>query len=257
MRVSLIQRPIEWLSAPSNRSDAERWIAKCEGAQFVVLSEMFTTGFCVDPALLAESDCETLQWMKQMAERYGCAIAGGVAVEDVTESGERSFYNRLYVVNRDGSHTKYDKRHLFSFADEQLKYRAGGRRVVVEIEGVRVLLLVCYDLRFPVWSRNCGDYDMIICVANWPASRRSAWDILLRARAVENLCYVCGVNIVGEDPSCSYSGGTVAVDYKGNVIAAVEDNESGIATFEIDLEALNRFRERFPALNDADKFEIK
>ncbi len=208
----------------------------------------------MNPAKSAESEAEgeTLQWMRSVAAQYGVTIAGGVAVK----VGEE-YFNRLYVVRSDGSYAKYDKRHLFSFSGEHEVYKAGDERVVVEIDGVKVLLLICYDLRFPVWCRNRGDYDLIVCVANWAASRRFVWDTLLRSRAIENVSYMCGVNIVGEDLSCSYSGGTAAINYLGQTVAVVADGEQGVATFEVDIEALRAFRRKFPVLGDADRFEIE
>ncbi len=250
MRVSLVQSSIEWLQPEQNMVVAERWIEGCSDSDLVVFSEMFTTGFCMKPKSCANH--ETLEWMVVMAKRYGVALAGSIAVE---EGG--LYYNRLYVVAKDGSYRSYDKRHLFTFAGEHECYTAGEQRVVVEVCGVRILLLICYDIRFPVWIRNRGDYDMILCVANWPNSRRSAWDILLKARAIENLSYVCGVNIVGEDPSSIYFGGTVAIDYLGREVASVCDGEQGVATFEVDMDALVAFRAKFPALDDADDFELR
>ncbi len=252
MRVSLLQRTIEWCAAENNRNRAEEWIARCSQSQLVVLPEMFTTGFCTDPSLSAESGEPTLAWMCLMAKKYNLTLVGSVAIEQ-----DGRYFNRLYVVRPDGSSTKYDKRHLFSFAGEDKNYTAGSERVVVEIEGVRTLLLVCYDLRFPVWIRSRGDYDLILCVANWPTPRRRVWDLLLRARAVENLCYVGGVNIVDSDPNVSYSGGTAAVNFLGDVVASVNDDEQGVATFDVDLDALSAFRAKFPALDDADNFEIR
>ncbi|MFR9603704.1 MAG: nitrilase-related carbon-nitrogen hydrolase [Rikenellaceae bacterium] len=265
MIISLVQTSIEWLDPTTNRESAEGWIKKCRGSALCLLPEMFTTGFSMDPERSAAEGQRTVEWMAQMASRYQMAIGGSVAVcEDGT------FRNRFYVVERCGRRGFYDKRHLFTFAGEHLKYQAGSRRVIVEIEGVKILLLVCYDLRFPVWARNgwaeegaeCGvgsgaEYDVVACVANWPKSRRGAWDTLLRARAIENLAYVCGVNRVGEDPSCAYSGGTVAIGYKGETIAAVEDNTEGIVKLNVDIEGLKAFRAKFPALRDADEFEIE
>lgn len=261
MRVSLIQKSLEWLAAERNRESAEGWIAQCSTSQLVVLPEMFTTGFCVEPGGRAnggaeesgaESGEQTKEWMCRMAAKYNTTIVGSVAVEQCGR-----YYNRMYVVGPGGEVESYDKRHLFSFAGEHHHYVAGDRRIVVEVEGVRILLLICYDLRFPVWARNRGDYDMIVCVANWPASRRGAWDTLLRARAIENLAYVGGVNIVGDDPTAHYSGGTVGVDYKGDEMSSVADECEGVATFDIDLQRLRAFREKFSALSDADEFELK
>lgn len=252
MKVSLVQSSIEWMQPEINWASAERWISKSVDSDMVILPEMFTTGFCMTPEKVAQSCCEVVSKLKELSQRYGVTIVGSVAVE---ECGE--YYNRLYCVRRDGSYEHYDKRHLFTFSGEDKRYAAGKDRVVVEVDGVRFLLLVCYDLRFPVWARNRGDYDVMICVANWPESRRQVWDILLRARAIENVSYMCGVNIVGVDPSASYSGGTAVVDYRGRVVSSVADGECGVATVEIDLEALRAFREKFPALGDADCFEIR
>ncbi len=253
MKVSLIQRSVEWQQPERNRVEAERWIARCVDSDLVVLSEMFTTGFSFAEA---EREGVTLEWMQLMSAKYDVVLAGSVAV---MESGNSVSYNRLYVVRQDGSYEKYDKRHLFTFAGEHRHFRAGEQRVVVEVGGVRVLLLICYDLRFPVWIRNRGgnDYDLILCVAQWSQSRRRVWDLLLRSRAVENVSYVCGVNVVGEDPSTLYSGGTAAVDFRGEVIASVADGECGVATCDVDLEALRNFRAKFPVLDDADEFELK
>ncbi len=262
MIISLIQCHIEWMQQERNRAIAEEHIAKCIGSDLIVLPEMFTTGFCVDPKGQAERELEgeTTSWMAEMARLSKAAIAGSVMVEH-----EGRYYNRLYLVKPCGQVTKYDKRHLFSFANEEAHYESGTERVIIEIEGVKILPLICYDLRFGVWSRNrylpnnatIGEWDVMICVANWPAARREAWDILLRARAVENLGYVCGVNIVGSTNNIDYSGGTQAIDFMGKELAKVEDYREGIATVEIDLERLKRFREHFPALRDSDDFEIK
>ncbi len=251
MKISLIQTSIEWLDAPANRFAAEGWIAQCKGSDLCIFSEMFTTGFCMNPSQSAPSNLETLKWMQKMATSHNIAIGGGIAIEQ-----DGKYLNRFYLVKPSGEVAHYDKRHLFSFAGEQNYYAAGEERVIVEVGGVRILLLICYDLRFPVWSRNRGDYDMIACIANWPKPRRGAWDTLLRARAIENQCYVCGVNIVGKDPNCIYSGGTAAIGFLGETISEVEDEAHGIATLEVDMEALNAFRTKFPALNDADIFQI-
>ncbi|MFI3268166.1 MAG: nitrilase-related carbon-nitrogen hydrolase, partial [Rikenellaceae bacterium] len=162
MQISLLQRSIKWLDANYNKDKAEEWIAQCEGSRLAVLPEMFTTGFCTDPKTSAEDGEQTLVWMQQMTSKYGIHLAGSVAVNI---NGE--YYNRLYLVSPDGAYTAYDKRHLFTFAGEHKNYKAGDQRVIVEIEGVRILLLVCYDLRFPVWRRNIGYYDMILFVSNW------------------------------------------------------------------------------------------
>ncbi len=252
MKVSLVQTSIKWLDSMHNRSIAEQLLDKHAGSDIYFFAEMFTTGFCMSPKDCAESGEETLTWLKKMAIERGVAIGGSVSVQ---ENGK--YYNRFYVVKSDGSYVEYNKRHLFSFAGEDKSYEAGQERVIVEVGGVRILLQVCYDLRFPVWSRNRGDYDAMVCVANWPTPRRFVWDTLLRARALENQAYACGVNIVGCDPTCEYSGGTAAVDFLGGTIGQVPDKEEGVVSFEIDIKALNEFRDKFPALNDADNFTLK
>lgn len=251
MKISLIQTSTKWLDPDGNRAALEQIIDNNQGSDLYIFGEMFTTGFSTNPQESAESGQETLQWLRKIATARGVAVGGSISVED-----NGYYFNRFYIVKSDGTDFHYDKRHLFSYAGEHKQYRAGDERVVVNINGVRILLLICYDLRFPVWSRNRGDYDMIVCVANWPESRRFAWDTLLVARSIENQCYVCGVNIVGNDPSHLYSGGTVAIDYLGKSISHVPNHEQGVATFELDMEALTQFRADFPALDDSDNFTI-
>lgn len=257
MKLLLLQTDIRWLAPDENRRRAEESIAagipsRPGSVDLVVLPEMFTTGFAVEPEGAAEpADTETLSWMRSMAARTGAAVAGSVAVE---EGGK--YYNRFYFVKPDGSFTKYDKRHLFSFAGEHNRYAPGTERVVVEWRGWRILLQVCYDLRFPVFARNRGDYDMALWVANWPTVRIHPWNTLLRARAIENVCYAVGVNRTGEDPFASYIGGTALVDFKGATVAAASDGREEAVFCEVDIEALRAFRAKFPALGDADDFTL-
>ena len=178
-------------------------------------------------------------------------MAGSVSIK---ENGK--FYNRFYFVYPDGTYCSYDKRHLFTYGGEHKTFTAGKERVIVTYQGVRILLQICYDLRFPVWSRNRKDYDMVIYVASWPTLRVEVWSALLRARALENQCYVAGVNRVGEDPSCQYSGGTALIDPYGHTLGACKDGEEGEVTADIDMEELERFRQKFPVLDDADAFEL-
>jgi predicted amidohydrolase len=214
---------------------------------------MFSTGFCTNPDGIAENlNNETLQWMKSKAAEKSAAIAGSVAVTD----GKR-YFNRFYFVKPDGSVAFYDKKHLFTYGGEHHRFTAGEERVIVEWKGVRILLQICYDLRFPVWARNRADYDMIIYVASWPTPRVAAWSALLVARAIENQCYVAGVNRVGTDPACEYCGGTVVIDPYGKTIAECPMGEESEASALVDMDALEAFREKFPVLNDADEFERK
>lgn len=248
MRVTILQRNIEWANPTLNIQRADEAISRNAGADLYVLPEMFSTGFCTQPEGIAESsESDTLRWMQRKAAEMDAAIAGSVAIEQ-----EGRYYNRFYFVKPDGSVAHYDKKHLFTYGGEHLRFTAGEERVVVEWRGVRILLEVCYDLRFPIWARNRGDYDMILYVASWPTPRVAAWSALLVARAIENQCYVAGVNRVGTDPACDYCGGSVVIDPYGRHIAACADGVECEATAEVDMAALEAFREKFPVLRDAD-----
>lgn len=248
MKITILQRDIAWCDTKLNITRAEVAIERNPGSDLYVLPEMFSTGFCIDPEGIAESvDGDVLQWMRQKSVKIQAAIAGSVAVQQ-----DGKYYNRFYFVKPDGSVTYYDKKHLFSYGDEHNKFTAGDSRVVVEWQGVRILLEICYDLRFPIWSRNRGDYDMIIYVASWPTPRVEAWNSLLVARAIENQCYVVGVNRVGIDPNCEYCGGSVILDPYGKTMASCAINEECEVSAVIDMTKLQEFRKKFPALNDAD-----
>lgn len=249
MEIAIFQRDIKWGAASEeNCLLAAEAMSRHPKADLYVLPEMFSTGFCTRPEGIAEEDNYSLNWMLAQARRLGGAVAGSVAVK---EAGK--FYNRFYFVKPDGEVTCYDKKHLFTHGGEHLHFTPGKERVVVEWKGVRILLQVCYDLRFPVWSRNRGDYDMILYVASWPTPRVEAWSALLVARAIENQCYVAGVNRVGTDPTCEYCGGSVIIDPYGKTIASCPRGEECEATAEVDMEKLAAFREKFPVLNDADE----
>ena len=248
MRVTILQRNIEWANPALNIQRADEAIDRNAGADLYVLPEMFSTGFCTQPEGIAEpSNSDTLRWMQCKAAETNAAIAGSVAIEE-----QGKYYNRFYFVKPDGSVAHYDKKHLFTYGGEHMRFTAGEERVIVEWCGVRILLEVCYDLRFPIWARNRGDYDMILYVASWPTPRVAAWSALLVARAIENQCYVAGVNRVGTDPACEYCGGSVIIDPYGKAIATCADNTECEATAEIDMQALEAFREKFPVLKDAD-----
>lgn len=248
MKVSILQTDILWADPEGNVEKADKMIDASPGADLYVLPEMFSTGFCTQPEGIAEStDSQTLTWMKSKALQTGAAVAGSVAV---TEDGR--YYNRFYFVEPDGNVTFYDKKHLFTFGGEHKHFTAGDRRVIINYKGIRILLEVCYDLRFPVWSRNRGDYDMMIYVASWPTSRVEAWKALLTARAIENQCYVVGVNRVGNDPSNNYCGGSRIIDPYGKIMTECVDETESSASAEIDMTLLEAFREKFPVLNDAD-----
>lgn len=252
MKITILQTDISWANPKANVLKADEMIARCGEADLFVLPEMFSTGFCTRPEGVAEPVVsETLLWMKRKAAERNCALAGSIAVG---ENGR--FYNRFYFVFPDGQVQWYDKKHLFTYGGEDRHFTAGAERVIVNFRGVRILLQVCYDLRFPVWARNRKDYDMILYVASWPTPRIDAWKILLRARAIENQCYVAAVNRVGEDPACQYCGGSALIDPYGRTIAACEDSKVCTAEAVIDLDKLEEFRKKFPVLDDADAFQI-
>ncbi len=251
MKISILQQNIAWAQPAENLQRANKAIDEAPLSDLYILPEMFSTGFCTNPEGIAEKDCLSLGWMQQKARQMGAAIAGSVATED---GGK--FYNRFYFVSPDGNYTHYDKRHLFTYGGEHLHYQAGAERVVVEYMGVRILLAVCYDLRFPIWSRNRKDYDMAIYVACWPTPRIGAWQTLLHARAIENQCYVAGVNRVGSDPYCQYSGHSAIIDPYGKSLVECSPDQECCLTAEIDMKALEAFRQKFPVLDDADNFAL-
>ncbi len=253
MKITLIQTDLLWNDPAGNRARFEQKIAEAGSADLIVLPEMFSTGFCTQPRLAAEPlGGETLPWMKRIAQKTDCALAGSVAVE---ENG--NYFNRFYFVKPDGSVSQYDKRHLFTYGGEHKEFTAGDKRVIVEYKGWRILLQICYDLRFPVWSRNRNDYDLALYTANWPTPRVDAWSVLLRARAIENLCYVAGINRTGTDPNCSYCGKSALLDFKGQTLADVEPGKEALLSAELDADALRDFRKNFPALQDADRFSLE
>lgn len=243
MRVRYIQTDIIWADPKANLESLEKIFSNLPDADLYVLPEMFTTGFATEPEGIAEENSVGLDWMKSMAARRNCALAGSISTKD----GGR-FYNRFYFVTPEGER-HYDKHHLFTYSGEHLRYTAGNEKLAVEWRGVRFRLIVCYDLRFPAWIRNGGDnpYDVLLCVASWPTSRAEAWKTLIRARAIENQCFVVAVNREGTDPSCVYSGDSAIIDPWGNDVA----NGS-----ELDMNALVQFRKKFPVLQDADKIEL-
>ena len=256
MIITLLQQDIVWGNPSANQKAAEGAMLAADKSDLYVLPEMWSTGFATEPEGIAESDGSSLNWMKQMANRLDAAVAGSIATEI-----DGKYYNRFYFVKpaingSDNEIEYYDKHHLFTYSGEHLRYTAGERRVVVEWRGWRFLLQVCYDLRFPVFARNCAEgpdaYDVALYVASWPTSRRAPWDALLRARAIENQCYVCGVDRTGDDPACHYNGGTAIIDAYGNTVAACPDSEVSAISIELDMDKLAAFRKKFPVLSDRD-----
>lgn len=254
LHLTLIQTRLHWENPTANRAMLEEKIfALPEKTDLIVLPEMFTTGFTMNARALAEPmNLTTFRWLKQMAAQSDAVVTGSYIVQ---EKGQ--FYNRLIWMQPDGSFDVYDKRHLFRMAEEDRTYTAGAKRLVKSWRGWNICPLICYDLRFPVWSRNTGlDYDLLLYVANWPAPRSTAWNALLQARAIENLAYVAGVNRVGEDGNGhSYAGDSALIDPKGDILFR-ENQQEAVFQTTLSLDELKAYRQRFPADRDADAFQI-
>ncbi len=253
--VTLIQAPLAWQQPEKNRRYFEAKIrALSEPTHLIVLPEMFTTGFTMQAAELAEPpDGATLRWMREMAHLKNCAITGSLIIEE-----DGKFYNRLYWAQSNGMMLHYDKRHLFRMVGEDSVYTAGKQPLTVEVNGWRIRPLICYDLRFPVWARNVDlDYDVLIYIANWPERRITHWRLLLQARAVENQGYVVGVNRIGKDGNgVNHTGDSLAADALGNILCDLHNRE-GVETVRLSRQALEYFRDKFPAWKDADRFKIE
>jgi predicted amidohydrolase len=253
LRVTMVQTELAWQDPAVNRHRLATHFRGLAGhTDLVVLPEMFSTGFSMDAESLAEDmDGPTVGWMREEAAALGCVITGSLIIRE-----QGRCYNRMVWARPDGTTRHYDKRHLFRIASEQDHYAPGARRLVVELKGWRVCPLICYDLRFPVWSRSRDDYDLLLYVANWPQRRAHAWSTLLRARAIENLSYVVGVNRIGRDGNgATYAGDSVALDFLGQPLSS-EGGGDRVETAVLDLESLHAYRNGFPAHLDADRFEL-
>lgn len=251
MIVSLLQTDIHWKDAQQNIASVERLLEKAPKSDLYVLPEMWNTGFVMQPQDIAErTDGVSFTWMQQKAQELDAAICGSIAVISDEDYGYR---NRLFFVFPDGTYVHYDKHHLFKYGGEDQWYSRGNERVVVNYKGWRLLLLVCYDLRYPKWARYDDDYDAILLVANWPLARQNAWDILPRARAIENQCYFLGCNRVGVDDRCTYIGRSCILDFKGFDVAVAQTEQEEIITGELSLDELNRFKTKFGGLEERDR----
>lgn len=254
MKVTLLQTDICWGDVFANIKQAEILIDASEDSDLYVLPEMWSTGFATQPEELAYdvNHNEALQWMRSLTIKRKCAISGSLAVR--LEDG--SYRNRHYFVDgRNQQEVFYDKHHLFTYGGEDKYYTAGQSHTIIEYEGFRILLLTCYDLRFPCWSRYADklEYDVIVVVANWPESRQSAWQILTRARAIENQSYLIGVNRVGDDEYSHYTGCSCVIDSIGGTLGQCHRNQVETLTIELSLSELHRRREKFRVLDDRDK----
>jgi omega-amidase len=254
LSVSIVQSDLAWENKKQNLEHFESRIEslKCE-TDLVVLPEMFTTGFTMKAEKYAEPlNGETADWMKGLASKCQFYLMGSIIA-----SVKDKYYNRLLSISPDGEVEYYDKRHLFRMGNEHYTYTPGSKRNVIDIKGWKILPLICYDLRFPVWSRNMGDYDMLIYVANWPEARREVWLTLLMARALENQCFVVGVNRIGQDGNAlSYAGDSIVVNPYGKIISETKPYKESVETVSLSLAELTEFRQKFPVGMDADEFKI-
>jgi predicted amidohydrolase len=252
MKVTILQLNSVWGNPDENIKKVEHLMAEAPDSDLYVLPEMWSTGFATEPFGIAEdvNDCKSLSWMKKIVNEHHCAICGSLAI-----SHYGTFKNRHYFVNgRTGVVSYYDKHHLFRYGHEDRYFEPGENHTIVEYIGFRILLLTCYDLRFPVWSRYAENlqYDIIICVANWPESRQNAWQILTRARAIENQAYLIGCNRVGNDDYNHYRGCSAVISPIGKTLACCKPNVQDTASFLLNLEEIKHKREKFKVLDERD-----
>ena len=258
LTITTIQSNLIWEDKAANLRMLEQKIAGIEEkTEIVVLPEMFNTGFSMRPEVLAETmEGETVEWMKRVSRENAVVLTGSIMIE---EAG--NYYNRLIWMLPNGQYGHYDKRHLFAFGEEDKHYSPGNKRLIASVKGWKINLLVCYDLRFPVWARQKNteagaEYDVLIYVANWPERRSHAWKTLLCARAIENQCYVVGVNRVGNDGKNVYhSGNSLVIDPLGQVLYHMADEED-VNTITLQKQMLDDVRSKFPFWKDADSFNI-
>jgi len=253
MKIAVIQSSLVWENPKANRSYFESKIsAISETVDLIVLPEMFTSGFTMNPKEVAETmNGETVSWMQSLAKAKNCAITGSLVITE-----NNNFYNRLVFVFPSGEMQHYDKRHLFSLAEEDKTYTSGKEKLLIEYKGWKICPLICYDLRFPVFSRNVENYDLLLYVASWPKPRINAWDALLKARAIENMSYVVGVNRIGLDANnFEYVGHSQAIDFLGNYIVEPFENEA-VKILTLDKNQMLETRQKLNFLNDQDAFKI-
>ncbi len=253
LTTTLVQTDIFWENKQENLRNLEKIFSTLPQTNLVVLPEMFSTGFSMDVKKNAESmNGLVINWMKAMARQFCTTIVGSVMIEE-----NKHIFNRMLFISPDGEVSFYDKRHLFRMGEENSHFTPGNKRTIVTYHGWRCNLMVCYDLRFPVWSRNKNDYDLLVYCANWPESRREVWLKLLLARAIENQCYVAAVNRVGKDGNgLNHTGDSVLIDPRGNIMVQATKNDACTISADLDYLKLEKFRSDFPVWMDTDNFEI-
>ncbi len=254
MKISVIQPDIVWEVKMANFTNLERLISSVDSkSDIIILPEMFNTGFSMNPEHLGEAKGSiTYEWMINIAEKTNKGICGSYIIRD-----KDRFYNRWTFVAPDKHSWTYDKHHLFTMGNEKACFSPGNKRLIFTFRGVRISAIVCYDLRFPVWCRNRNEYDLLLISANWPKTRRDVWITLMKARAIENQCYVAGSNRIGVDNNgIQYCGDSMILDPRGGIIAAADKDKECSLTCEISMTELSDFRKKFPVLPDADEFII-
>ena len=258
MKVTLIQTKLYWENSSKNFEHLNQVFSNLKPTDIIILPEMFSTGFTMNTKYAEEfrDNSESISWMKDWSRKLNCAIVGSISTKV-----DNDYFNRLLFVKPDNTFSTYDKKHTFTFSNEDKHYKSGNSKLIESYNGWNICPLICYDLRFPVWSRNRvvngkPEYDLLIYVANWPSVRINHWSSLLKARAIENQCYVIGVNRVGSDNNgMIYSGDSTLISPKGEIIWSLKDSE-GVYQSEIKMADLLDYRLRFPVLMDADKFSI-
>lgn len=252
LKIALVQTALVWEDPEANFQHLEAVMHHVQDPDLIVLPEMFTTGFTMSPEKIDPSALsKTLPWLDKMAQKHGCAITGSTIAFE-----EGKFFNRLYFVDQEGNRWLYDKRHTFTLAGEDKVYSKGSSRTIIPFKGFRICPMICYDLRFPVWSRNTDDFDVLLYVANWPSTRVAAWDTLLKARAIENMVYTVGVNRIGTDENgLNYQGHSAVYDCLGNCLVFSEKEE--ILYAELEKEQLRTSREKLKFLQDRDSFSLR
>lgn len=255
LKVTIIQSDLVWENPKQNRKLFSEKIKEIsENTDLILLPEMFTSGFTMNAKAIAETmDGQTVKWMRKKAKKTNTAIVGSLVIEE-----NNKYFNRLLFVEPSGAIKHYDKRHTFTLAGEDKIYSAGTEKLLVDFRGWKISPLVCYDLRFPVWARNTEDYDVLLYVANWPKPRILAWDALLKARAIENMCYCIGVNRVGLDHGQNeYSGNSAVYDVLGNIMSTIKPNKEQIEVITLDRNHINYYRNKLKFLDDRDTFNLE
>lgn len=255
LNISLIQTDSIWQDIDANLDHFQAKLHSISGnSDLILLPELFTTGFTMDAKIVSEGmNGKGVSWMREMAVNFNAVLIGSLLIKE-----DGKYYNRLVTAFPNNDILTYDKRHLFSFAGEDKVFTAGTQRLVFQYKGFGICPMICYDLRFPVWARNTEDFDLLLYVANWPQARISAWDTLLRARAIENLCYTAGLNRVGTDANdLVYNGHSAVYDAMGQQVLSFKEGEQAIQTVSLDLEHIRKTRDQFRFLEDRDDFQIK